>query len=541
MITPFGAIFEPNVPSPMETYAYFKDQKNQDTALAIQKKLAAAKAEKDADEAYQKEIKPLTDFKTNTGYTNPEPDALVNQKIKDIQAAAEKMYRTEGKSVSDVGLFINNSLRDVNSTHNWYKNAREALDKQLETIKEKDGVDVNKIRELGTLELLYVDDGKGGKRLRTANEMEDVSGILPKILSKHADKLTVKNEATLFNMPDDGVYDQEHTKLKTADGRIVKGTASAVFNKLYQDVIKTDDNDVKIITKAIPAEKNGNPVLNSKGRPVMVLPPEAYIDFISNPGRMVKVEQLTKKKMEEENKKMEIDALSAANDQLALRYGMSLKSIPAAKRLKMAKDLAGQLLSIQDKPDEEVVRQQAAFELADTYIAKKGVKVNPDKIPIRVSVGGSGGGSTKPTEETVFVNAYKELEDGLGPNGKGALSDFENAVAPILDYVRKVAGKKPSKLIGQAPQEFDVFDINVYSKDGGLYAEVGGKTIKLPKYAINRGANPGSAKVVTAITKDAQGKGSNSQASGKTMTKDQYRKLTITERQAFINGGGKVQ
>jgi len=238
---------------------------------------------------------------------------------------------------------------------------------------------------------------------------------------------------------------------------------------------------------------------------------------------------------------MEIDALSAANDQLALRYGMSLKSIPAAKRLKMAKDLAGQLLSIQDKPDEEVVRQQAAFELADTYIAKKGVKVNPDKIPIRVSVGGSGGGSTKPTEETVFVNAYKELEDGLGPNGKGALSDFENAVAPILDYVRKVAGKKPSKLIGQAPQEFDVFDINVYSKDGGLYAEVGGKTIKLPKYAINRGANPGSAKVVTAITKDAQGKGSNSQASGKTMTKDQYRKLTITERQAFINGGGKVQ
>jgi hypothetical protein len=500
-ITPFGAVFDNNIPSPMESYVYFNTLKQKQEDKKLQQKILDAKAAQEADENYQKAIKPLTEFKVNTGYADPRPDLVLTEKVKSIQQQAADMYKNK-KSTAEVGQFIQNSLLDLNNQHNWYKNARETYDQQLATIKPTDGLDVNKLRELGTLEMLYTDDGKGGKRFRQPNETMDVNNLVTKVLSKHADKINVNNKAALFNMPEDSDYSEDLKKLLTGDGRVVYGNASGRYNKLYQEVKQLPNHDVAVTTRAVPAERNGEVITGKDGKPVMILPQEAYIDFISNPGRMVEVEKEVKKQIAQEKQELEYEATRKAGKELDLIYGSKLKEMPAAQRLALQKKTKQDFLTAADEPDEELIRQRAAYQLADKYIAKRGIKRNEIRDP---SIRHTTVVNMKEKEEPVINNVFDKISD-IAKDRKGGrielneLGPTENEI--IMGYIHK-AEKKQS--FGKT-DDYMASEVSISVDDGGDMSIIrnsdGKRLMKLDRVAVNRKANSGSQKVVEQVLKD---------------------------------------
>ena len=463
-ITDYGAVFEPVAPSPVEMFLGFQQLGAQKAALKAKKELSAAEKQKQADEAFQKAMKPLEDMKVNTGYTDPNPDAMVNSMVKDTTTEAQKMYAA-GKPDAEVRAYLSGKMRDISSMHNWFVNSRKSLEDQLATIKPADGIDVNRLRDLATLDMLYVDDGNGGKRLRKPSEIEDVNGLLPKVMSRHADKLIVNNKAGLYNMPEDGVFSEDMKLLRMGDGRLKYGKASASYNKLYQDVVKTGDYDVKIVTRAEPIVMNGEPVLGKDGQPVMGLPQEAYLDFISNPGRMIEVEKEVLSRMRDERAKVKADAMKQAGEQMDRLYGMSLSKMPSGRRLKLQREIANNIESDMQQPNEEVIRQQVAYDLADKYIAKKGVKRDEIRDP---SVRNTTVVNVQAKEPVPYQDVYQQISDIADQNN--GYVPFVNMPSETQAYILKMANNVARKNPKNDKDQFTQADVFISKdKDGNLY------------------------------------------------------------------------
>lgn len=437
MVTPFGSVFnQPSIPSGMESYAYFQQQKQQKLALEQQKKLAEQKARQEADQELVKFVKPLQELKTTTGFTDRAPEAYMTAQVQEAQKKATEMYRA-GRPASEVSAYIQNTVRGVDGMRNWLTNSQAALEQQIATLSKDSGLDPAKLRELGTTELLYVDDGKGGKRLRTPDEMSDVTNILPAILEKHADKINVTDRDKLYDLPADAEHRNDYKSVMTFDGRKVYGTASGKYNSIYQEVTRDMDNDIVYVkTKGLPLFKGDEPVLGPDGEEIIVLPTEAYRHFISNPGRMVELGKEVKKKKAELMQRYEFEAGQKASEELNYRYGLKLKDMPAAKRLKMKDDLKKQYLETMDIPDDEVIRQQAAYELADKNIRKGNINVNelrdPAKITINSGGGSSRGSGTKPDVD--YNDVYSRI--------KSAIENFKPNGGFMFDPGGKFTGQK---------------------------------------------------------------------------------------------------
>jgi hypothetical protein len=517
-ITPYGATLENNLPSPWEIYSDSRTNRARNEAIAGQGRMAKIKEMEAANKAYDEATKPLNQFKANTGYADPKPNLILNQQAQELQKKAAEMYKS-GKDPKEIEIFIQNSVRDLDSQHNWYKDARESLDKQLQTIKSGDGIDVNKLRELAITDLLYVDDGKGGKRQRTAAEMEDVGGLLPKVMRKYAEAIPITDKAGLYNFKDDAAYGQDLKKVLTGDGRVVYGNASGNYNSLYQEVQQGKDFGVNVKTRAVDAEKNGEVITDKKGNTIKVLPTEAYLDFVSAPGRMIEVEKETRKRVKEERGQSEFEAMREAGNELSSMYGSKWREMPAAKRLSLQRNLQKQILETDGGPDEEIIRQKVAYELADKYVPKKGIKINEIRDPSIKITNNSGGKSSK--DEKVNINdVYRNMAADLGPGGEKDLNELDSEGLGIVMGSIKSAGYKKK---GFADSQLDYTpDELTLKEDGGKLAVVkksdGKRLMYLSQVGVNKKANAGDRKTREAILE-------NSKTPGKKSTNPQAEQL----------------
>ena len=497
-ITPYGAVFgESNLPSAMESYDYFQQKKQREKLTDIEQRKLALKEKQDADENFIKALKPVMDFKSTTGFSSVTPDAIVTNDAKALQVEASSMYK-EGKSPTEVALFINDGMQKINLKHGWFKGAQEQLSKEIGTI-DKSGLDVNRIKQLG--EAYILQNMKPG---------EQVAGILPKILDHYGDAIPV-NSSAAFNIKSDEPFSMEYKSVKSGDGTVSSGVANTKYNPLYQEVSMDKDKSVSVQTKKVPAMVNGKQATDVEGNPVFVLPEEAYHDFVnSNPARMVEVAKLTKKLKADQEQKLESWANKQTESVIKSQYPDSewLK-IPFAKRQKIREGIKkSQLDGSVAIPDDEVIRQQAAYQLADKYVPKNQVGINKVKDPTIV-INNKGNGKYG-NGDTEFYDGYTDLmaatEDGMeNPFLKGSkaipLEDQGEFIVPIVDFVSKSGYKKSD---GLTTSPYNASDINVFSYNGKLYAAFGsGESIEIPKAYLNKKLNPGDRKTINAINNGA--------------------------------------
>lgn len=363
MITPYGAVLENNNPSPWEVQKYNDEKVLQEQALKLKKAALLAEQKKAADAEHARITKPLAEYKVNTGITGTDevkPDLVVGKKVQEALSAVEAMYKA-GKPETEINQYISSSVRDLDTLQNSFKNGLKDLEGQLATVKEGDGVDPNKVRELMTVEMLGRKPGS------------DNSHLLINTLQKYPEALTVNNSDKLYNFPMDAAPNSDFHKAKGPDGSIGFRQISTKYNSMYQDLKQNPDYSFEVVTKSEPAEING--------KAVKVLPEPAYQDLRSNIGRMVQIEQGVKKELAGIKWDNEWEANKQAGQQLYRTYGDQLKKMPAAERLKRQRELKNRIVETMDVPDEEVVRRKVAYDLADQNIAKAPVSAQVQRNP----------------------------------------------------------------------------------------------------------------------------------------------------------------
>ena len=204
----------------------------------------------------------------------------------------------------------------------------------------------------------------------------DPNKVLTQAMSKNANALYVKNPEKLYDFPADNTMKSDFKYIETRDGRKVYGSATVPYNTLFQDVVETKSGKYNVVTKSVPLERNGEVVTDEKGKPVKALPLEAYTAFVSDPGRMWQLNKSVNDRLAYIKKNNEVTAQMQAGKEMNRLYGDKLKSMLAAQRLSLKRQIKDRILQDIDEPDEEVIRQQVAYELADKNIPKREVQVN---------------------------------------------------------------------------------------------------------------------------------------------------------------------
>jgi len=521
MITPYGAVLEQNTPSPWEVLKQGDEMGLKDQAVRIKRAELAAKLRKDADDNHERLTKPLREYKINTGITGTDqvkPDLVVGKKAEETMAAVEKMYR-EGKSDSEINQYVAASVRDLDVLQNSFKNGMSDLEKQLATVKEGDGVDQNKVRDLMTLELLGRKPGA------------DNGNLLIDVLKKYPDALNVNNAGKLYDFPKDSVPNTDYYKAKGSDGTIGFRQIQTKYNGRYQELRQNPDYSFEVVTKSEPATIGG--------KEVKVLPEDAYIDFTSNIGRKVELEKGVKRELGTIKKQYEYDALRQASNQLDQKYGMSLKSIPVAKRLSMQKDLANQILSTMEVPDEEVVRRKVAFDQADERITKEPVNAQQSRNPnysYRTTI--NTGDKTK-----VYNPVYQKIVGAADATGNIPMSSLNGSIQEyIIKKVNNIAPGSGSRIWDKSFRQGDVKlkkeadgTVNIYDKQSGQVIA------PLEQVQIDEDFNNTAPQRQEIIKDNPNGPKPPPKAAGKTITTAEYKKMSPAQRQQFLADGGQYK
>lgn len=459
----------------METYDYFQRQKAMQQAADQKRKELELQQRQEAEKRFMDVMKPLNEYRVNTGYTDPTPDGVVTDGVRSLQEEAVKMYKS-GKSPAEVSMFIQSGLKNVDAQQNWFKNAKSALDEQISTIGKDSGIDPNRLRELGLLELITVPDGKGGRRRRMPGEMDDVSGIVTKIMDEHPDKITVDLQRA-YDIKADSDFSSDYKTLRLADGRVTSGKASVRYNPTYQDVKQMNDKSVQIVTKSAPATINGEEITGPDGKPIMVLPQDAYMEFVSNPGRRMHLSQEFSKLKQEQEDAVAADAKRRASEEINMMYGMKLKDMPASRRLRMVNDLQQKYIETADRLPDEVLRQKAAFNLADRHIQKRSVKTDGDAA-IRIT--NNYGKQTAAKDPVDYVDVYKRINDaidngfdvGNGIKGIG-LADANLPTETMTHFMNQAKTLLPGK-------QFTYADLNLVRVNNKLYIYNSDNNLRMP-------------------------------------------------------------
>lgn len=536
MITPYGAVLENNVPSPFESYQYFDQVGQRKAALELQRRELQRKAQQDAAEAYKNLIKPIADFKSDSGYFDVNK-ALNNAAITAQQKAAEMIAQKKG--TGEVGAFVTQTVKELDTLQKYYKDASPILEKQITEAGKT--FDPNTLRDIATVEMLYTDDGKGGRRLRTANELMDPNKVLTQAMSKNANALYVKNPEKLYDFPTDNTMKSDFKDIETRDGRKVYGSATVPYNTLFQDVVETKSGKYNVVTKSVPLERNGDVITDEKGKPLKALPLEAYTAFVSDPGRMWQLNKSVNDRLADIKKNNEVTAQMQAGKEMNQLYGDKLKSMPAAQRLSLQRQIKDRILQDIDEPDEEVIRQQVAYELADKNIPKREVQVNEMRDPsVRViNVNNSSSGKDS---EIIPRDVFTNIKNKVG-NKELSATEVGTDAMYVLKLIKSMGYKKTFKEAGQTKQiDYTPGEVKLKEEGGQLYALFDGNKLPIVPDDVNAPAN--SVKQEQELLKN-KNKNTNTPApkpsGSKTIPAAEWRKLSVAERQKKLQEGYKPQ
>lgn len=536
MITQYGAVLENNVPSPFESYQYFDQVGQRKAALELQRREQLRKEKEAAAAAFKSAVKPIDDFRADSGRFDI--NKFINSQLESAKKNAEKM-QLEGKGNGEITNYVIKEAKRLDALQKYYKDGMPIIEKQIAELDKR--FDPNTLRDLASSEMAYVDDGKGGKRLRNEDELPDPSKILNQITTKIPEALVPKNRFDMYNFPSDTPVGFDADRVMQGDGRITRGRVTGSYNGLFQEYKKVGDGKWEVVTRSIPLERDGEVIKDEKGQPIKALPLEAYETFIQDPGRLWELNKTVKEKLAGIKKNNEEVAEREALFKIKkmAESNIDFVRMTPSQKMVLQNKIKDRILQDMDEPDEEVIRQQAAWELADKNINRKPLQNNTKEPSVSNSTTVNMGGKK---DEIIPRDVFTNIKNKVG-NKELSATEVGTDAMYVLKLIKSMGYKKTFKEAGQTKQiDYTPGEVKLKEEGGQLYALFDGNKLPIVPDDVNAPAN--SVKQEQELLKN-KNKNTNTPApkpsGSKTIPAAEWRKLSVAERQKKLQEGYKPQ
>ncbi len=400
MFAPAGALWQ-----------QYAAQKRQQDTLASQR-LKDERARQDALSKYAASVLDK-DLGTGTAF-----DPVITQAQSDVLGViSEAIKNNPDMTNADINLLANKSAARIKGASDRLKALNQNIKGYSTALNKIPGVSGQDLEQMARYEMLYTDDGKGGVRMRTIEEINSYEGDpIAAAMEKHSDKI-VTREALDMPLSKLGTAHQDVTIQTDEKGVTKKSSVNVTYLPGLHDV----NQDGTISTKKEIRDLSGvfQNVIPSKSAMA------SAVMWSPDPGKL----QLNKKlpfpaKLAEYYPDGKIPQLEAgAYDRI---FGTEGGALYLEKELKKQYPDLDKL-----SPYYDTVKREVAYNLVRDYTDRTGIKTNDVQR-----------NSPYVTKLQLGIPAYSTRGSGKGSDGPGGGIDEKLNNTPLAIVARAMNGEQ---------------------------------------------------------------------------------------------------